>query len=235
MPIIGSELLVGFTIGAEDEEGEKSPYTPSGERLYASVPSVFVNDGQTGFFGKLLCDSVMSMMQDLDLIVRDSPAGIHPITQQAVPGMLAHPGWSAIVDPKVCPEAWLAWCAALYGVVLVGNTTAAQQRQQIEELPPQKRGGLTAMLKAAKETLTGNQSIVFIEQSNGESYLLTAHTELSETPNEALTREALLSQKPAGLQLVYSASSTPTWLEATKKWSEVAAGVTWANVKSGQV
>jgi hypothetical protein len=209
--------------------------TQSGTRLYNSIPSVFGDDESTGWFGVHFAEAIMAMLQKLDQIVQDSPAGVHPITGAPVPGMRAHPGWSAIVDPTTCPNEWLPWCATLYGVSLVGYTNPAEQREQILLLAPQKRGSTASMLAAAEATLTGKKEVFFVEQSNGESYVITAHTEASETPSEAKTREALLSQKPGGVVLVYSASSTPTWAEALKKWNEVSSTVTWANVKTGQV
>jgi hypothetical protein len=208
-------------------------HTPSGERLYESVPSVFAYDEETGWFGKFLCDALMSMFQDLDLIVRDTPAGIHPITQQPAPGMKAHPGWSAIVDPVVCPVAWLDWCAALYGVEPEKNAPEGAQRAQIKELPPQKRGGIEAMVKAAEATLTGLKRVGVIEQVEGHSYKILVTTTAAETPSKQKTEEALLAQKPGGVVMVYQIGVT--WAEATKKWSEVATGVKWNTVETGEV
>lgn len=220
-------LTLPFTLGG----GPK----PSGERLYESVPSVFAKDEEVDFFGIALCQALTAMLQDLDQIVRDSPEGVHPITGESVPGLPRHCGWSAITDPVTAPTAWLPWCGKLYGVVLKGNTTEAQQRAQILELPPQKRGSVEAMIKAAQETLTGKKEIVLIERSNEEAYHMIGHTQTSETPSETATRNALLTQKPGGLVLTYSASNSPTWAEATKRWSEVASGVKWGGVTSGQV
>src|ERR1039458_4202478 len=208
---------------------------PSGERLYDSIPSAFAKDEEVGFFGARLCEALTAMFQDMDQIVRDTPAGFDPITGVEVPGLQAHCAWSPITAPATAPVAWLPWCGRLYGVVLTVNTTAAQQRAQILELPPQKRGGVAAMVKAAEETLTGAKAIVFVERSNEEAYHITAHTQASETPSETATKNAILTQKPGGLVLTYSASNSPTWAEALKLWNEAAATVEWATVASGQV
>lgn len=208
---------------------------PSGERLYYSIPSVFAKDEEVEFFGARLCEALTAMFQDMDQIVRDTPAGIDPITGIAVLGLQAHCGWSSITDPVTAPVAWLPWCGRLYGVVLTVNASAAAQRTQILELPPQKRGGVAAMVKAAEETLTGAKAIVFVERPNEEAYHITAHTQASETPSETATKNAILTQKPGGLVLTYSASNSPTWTEALKKWGEVVSTVHWGNVETGQV
>src|ERR1039458_10421801 len=55
---------------------------PSGERLYDSIPSAFAKDEEVGFFGARLCEALTAMFQDMDQIVRDTPAGFDPIRSE---------------------------------------------------------------------------------------------------------------------------------------------------------
>jgi hypothetical protein len=194
--------------------------TPSGERLYRRVSPLYTGDEETGWFGMHYSDALMAMLQGLDQIVLDTAT---------------HPGWCTLLDPAVCPKPWLPWCGQIYGVTLPPNADEAEDRATIGELPPQKRGGVAAMIAAATPTLTGLKEIHIEEQAEGHAYRLIVTTAPAETPSEQATLNALLSQKAGGLKLIYIVTASPLWDEATLDWNEVAAGVTWASVKAGQV
>lgn len=187
--------------------------------LYERVLPVYAYDEQHGFFGRYLCDAIMSMLQGLDAIVQDTPH---------------HPGWGVILDPATCPPAWLPWCAQLYGVVLEPGMNVMRQRQTILESPQQRRGTTEQLIKEIQKTLTGLKWVGYQEQAEGHAYRLGIQTQPAETPSIAATEEAIARFKPGGLKGVYSPAGV-SWAEATKKYSEVGAAVTWENVKVGDV
>lgn len=201
--------------------------SPSGELLYKRLASLMEQDEAYGWFGRYLCDAIMGMLQGLDQIVLDTTIGGRD-----------YPGWCSLAAPAVCPEAWLDWCATLYGVPLSPGISPAAKRAAIAELPPQKRGGIEAMRKAAEATYPagGGFAIHFIEQAAGNAYRIVATTTPEQTASqEAVTRTAILAQKPAGINLIYSSSPIPMWEAATKRWEEVGGTVTWDSVKTGEV
>lgn len=169
--------------------------------------------------GQVLCKAVMGMLQDLDVITADTAT---------------HPGWSIITDPTVCPPAWLLWCAQLYGETPPAGLTEAELRTFIETPPQESRGSLAAMEAEANATLTGGGTVTITEQSSGHAYHITAHSRMSQTPNEKATLQALLSQKPGGITLVYSASEAIKFSEATKRYRETG-GVRFSSISSGEV
>jgi hypothetical protein len=123
-------------------------------------------------------------------------------------------------------------------VPLPPGISATEQRAIIQELPPQKRGGIEAMRKAAEASypIGGGFAIHLVERASGNAYRIVATTTPEQTAGEeAVTLAALLGQKPGGIKLIYSSSSVPEWEVATKKWEEVGATVTWAGVKTGEV
>jgi hypothetical protein len=206
---------------------EEPVITASGERFYQRVLPLMGEDAENGWFGRFFCDAIASMMQGLDDIVLD----------QTINGV-EYPGWCTIAAPAVCPDAWLPWCGSIYGVPLPPGISASEQRAIIQELPPQKRGGIEAMRKAAEASypVGGGFKITLTERAAGKAYAINAHTTPEQTaPEEAVTLAALLSQKPGGMKLIYTSADVPRWEDATLKWDEVEAGVTWAGVKIGDV
>ena len=174
----------------------------SGERLYQRLAPIMQQDEDYDWFGRYLCGALMDgMLQGFDDIVLGSE----------IDGVLYGP-WCVIAVPKVCPAAWLPWCGSIYGVRLTPGLMVEEQRTLIEELPPQKRGSVAAMEAAAKLTLTGAKTIEIIEQVEGFAYQMLATTVAAQTPDEGLTLTALLSQKPGGVKLIYSAITY--WLVA---------------------
>lgn len=201
-----------------------------GERLQALTPSVY-GEGEPGI---QLANALMSMFQGVDGIVQDWPAEVEPITGSAVPNLKKHCGWSVITDPEVAPEEWLLWCARLYGVTLTGNSTVEEQRTQIKELPPQKRGGIVALERAASESLEPGFTATFTQRAAGKAYhIVVAVSPEQSVTEETVTKNAILTQKAAGLIIIYSSMARATWESATKKWSEPT--VTWSGANSGTV
>jgi hypothetical protein len=194
----------------------------SGEYLYQRVLPLFQEDEEFGWFGKHLCDGIMAMMQGLDQIIMDTDL---------------NPGWTSIADPATTPDAWIYWTAQLLGVVLPPGLTTEEQREYITLHPSQSRGSLIAMARKLEVTLTGQKVVHILERPEGHAYRIQFTTVLGETPNEAESLRALLSEKPGGLKLFYATepSGSPLWNEATKAWDAVAAGVHWGSVTEGEV
>lgn len=208
----------------------------SGERLYQRVlPIVEPNgepptqpNGEPDWFGRYLCAALMDgMLQGLD---------------QVVFGDAEHGPWCVIADPEVCPDPWLPWDASIYGVTLSPGTSAAVQRATIEELPPQKRGGIEAMAKAAAPELIGSGSaeapefsLILFERPAGKAYAINGYaTPEPSAGQKAAIEAALITQKAGGLKLTMSWTS-PMWEQATKAWNAVAGTVTWSGVKLADV
>ena len=191
MPI-GEEDTIPFVLGEEEPT-----ITASGERLYKRTLPLWSQDQEQEWFGRYFCQAAMAMLQELDVIVTDTPT---------------HPGWCILADPLEAPAQWLPWTAQLFGVVPPPDADTEEERAIIEELPPQKRGGVEAMKAAAKLTLSGTKTVDIIEQVDGFAYRMLATTLPAETPDEAMTLNALLSQKPGGVKLIYIC--TAYWLVA---------------------
>jgi hypothetical protein len=156
------------------------------------------HDEENDWAGLYRCQAIALMWQGLEQIVLDSDT---------------HPGWTLILDPEDEPSQWLPWTAtAIYGVELIPGSDTEEQRARIKELPPQKRGGVDALINGVKQTLTGAKTVNLFERAPGDAYLELIVTDLADTPNPAATLAAVREQKLAGVKQIYVA--TETWLVA---------------------
>lgn len=126
----------------------------------------------------------------VDDLVRDSDAG---------------PGWSGSLDPDRAFAEHLPWLAQFVGVRLPPGLTVIEQRVYLRDKPRWRRGSRGAMIAEARATLTGTQSVYFIERASS-AYTITVQTLTSETPDPVATLEALLRQKPGGIVLTHVVS-----------------------------
>lgn len=205
-----------------NDEGTPPDISASGEYLYDRVLPLFIDDEEFGWFGRHLCDAIMAMMQGLDRIILDTDR---------------NPGWTSIADPNTTPDAWIFWTAQLLGVELPPGITVDEAREVISLHPAQNRGTIIAMVRRVQNTLNGRRIVHIIERPAGKAYHLQFTTVTGETPDPEASELALLAEKPGGLVMVFKAepSGTPLWNEATKTWGEVGSGVTWGNLKEGDV
>lgn len=90
----------------------------------------------------------------------------------------------------------------------------ARARQLIKETGGFLRGTPRAMRGVVEPTLTGAKRVRIVERPNGHAYRLLVLTAPSETPDEAATEAAAITQKPAGLVMTYIAAETPIIDEA---------------------
>lgn len=112
------------------------------------------------------------------------------------------PGYSILIDIDRTPDKALPWLAQFVGAKLTVGLNPAQQREQIKGLGNWKRGTVAAMQAAALPYLTGTQTVVVHERDTS-AYHFLVYTLTSETPDQNKVLQALLSQKPAGLQMQY--------------------------------
>lgn len=180
--------------------------SPGGLAFYARIGSLVQQDEANGWVDLIFCDAAMQMLQGLDQIVEDTDT---------------HPGWTTILDPTVCPPAWLPWLAALCGVTLIPNSTVDQQRTTIEQLPPQQRCTDAAIAQAVVPTTTGTQTVVVIGQAGGNAYAIRVRTLPGETPDPAASAAAALTQKAGGIIMTSVVTDSPTLAEYSRLLSAV--------------
>jgi hypothetical protein len=152
----------------------------------------------------IVCGSIASMFDQIEMYARDQEDGT--------------PGWGILLDVDRCPIEALPWLAQFVGVILPAGLTEAQQRDRIRNTDGFKRGSLGAIIAAAQEGLTGDQTVIWRERdasvspSFGGAYGLTILTYTAETPDGNLVRNKILSQKPGGIILNYATITGGSYL-----------------------
>lgn len=115
-----------------------------------------------------------------------------------------YPGWTVVFDPDACPDWALPYLAQFVGVELEPALTEEQRRDKIRLPEGYNRGTRAALEQAVQRTLSDPDGHVAIdERYEGSAYRLAVRTQIDETPDEAATRVAILSQKPIGIVLDY--------------------------------
>lgn len=164
--------------------------------LYDALLPVAWLDGETGWHLAFYCGAIGAMFQSVADVARDTPDG---------------PGWSAVMDLDRCPDAWLPWLGGFAGVTVPPGATPAQARAWIHGTDGFRRGTPAAIRAATAATLTGSKTVVMQERLGGNAYVLGVYTLTPETPDAAATLRAILSQKPGGIRLDYSAGAANTY------------------------
>ena len=155
------------------------------QALYALVEELAVDDPNNDWMLLRLCMALCRAYDDLYAVLDTWEGSYEP--------------WSAILDVDRCPELVLPWLAQFVGVRLRGDE--ANPRGIIRAEEGFHRGTPAAMMEAGRLVLTGARRIGLIERAAGNPYRLRVDTELAETPDPNLLRQAVLSQKPAGITL----------------------------------
>jgi phage tail P2-like protein len=111
-------------------------------------------------------------------------------------------GGNELIDADAVPRAFLPWLGWLVGV----DTTSipdADMRQAVRQASVrQRRGSTGSIADAVQRTLTGAKSVrVYINLSGTDPYLITVVTTDTQTPDEAASLVAAMSEKPAGADL----------------------------------
>lgn len=122
-------------------------------------------------------------------------------------------GWSIVFDPDTCPAEILPWLAQFEGVTLTEDMNETARRAAIKAREGSGRGRPATIRSRAERTLTLSRRIFFTERYDDQAYVLRVRTFASETPDENLTRAALVSQKPAGIVLDYETIIDGTYAE----------------------
>lgn len=138
-----------------------------------------------------LCGAIATMFDDWWVIIQEN--------------------WDQVLNADETPDYALKYTAQFGGVKAQPSWTTAQLRAEVTSPSGFGRGTPAAMIQAIQRTLTGDKAVLMIERNNGEAYQLFIRTLTSETPNEAFTLQAILTQKPAGIALDYDAFSGQTF------------------------
>lgn len=133
------------------------PVSPAGQLLYNELGPITAGDAALGWQLLILCNAVGRMLQPLDELVRDTPAG---------------PGWSQIMDPTRAPVAGLPWLAQFVGSAVDTTQPEAVQRAQVVAEPGFARGTVDSITATARRFVTGNQGLRIVERANGDAYAL---------------------------------------------------------------
>jgi hypothetical protein len=167
-------------------------------RLYDMLEPLAEQDPVAGWSLLILCNAIGVPYELVEDWVRDTPDG---------------PGWSLLMDVERCPPEALPWLAQFAGVrIPAGLVDVGEQRDWVASTDGFKRGTASALIGAARATLTGAQAVVFRERDGAAqgnpaapdyAYYLTVITYTSQTPDPTATLNALLAQKPGGIVLNY--------------------------------
>lgn len=136
------------------------------------------------------------------------------------------PGWRNVLDPWKAPASALPYLAQFVGATLEPSLTEADARGKIARRENLQRGTVPALVAAVQRTLTGTKAVAVTERHLGDAYKLWVRTRDDETPDEAATLAAILTQKPAGITLTFATIAGWSWADV------VAAEATWTDVTS---
>ena len=194
---------------------------PEAARLYQQLAPVAQDDEQNGWATAHLCTVLTARRERIAALAKEQDG---------------RPGFARLLNVDDCDAEDLPYLGYYNGTPLSGLEPEEEQRRRIREARGSKRGRPSAVISDLKATLTGTQSVALIERDGG-TFLNAFVTLPAETPDEAASQAVLSDRqtKPLGVINTLITSTSPIWPEATKKWSEVAPTVTWANVKAGDV
>jgi hypothetical protein len=165
------------------------------DELYEVVEPFQRLDAQVGYHLLKYITSIAGMLQEIENYSRD-----HGTT----------PGWADFVTVAGTPEKALPWLGQFVGVKIPDNLTLAQERALVSDKAGFRRGSPAAMRAAAQLFLTGTKTVNLYERDTS-AYHLTVQTYVSETPDSAKVLAALISQKPAGIVMVYITTGGQTY------------------------
>lgn len=189
------------------------------EELYSALePAWTVQDEALDWPLLKFCSALCTMIDSIWEIVQPYE-GPYTAPNPTKPGE----GWAHVFNPHSSPEFALDWLAQFVGVTVQPGWTVAEKRAAIATPEGWARGTRAALISAIERTLTGDKHIAFVERQGGNAYQLSVRTQESETPDEDVTRAAILEQKPAGLVLDYDAITGATYAEVEAAYADYAA------------
>lgn len=137
-----------------------------------------------------------------------------------------YPGWVVLLDPDAVPAWALPFAVQFVGMDPESGLTEDQLREKFHLPESWRRGTTTAMVQAAKRTLTGPNPTVLVTQRYLDSaWKMLVRTLVSETPDPAVTEAAIRSQKKRGIVLTYQTVDAANWQDIRDGYSD------WADVR----
>lgn len=172
------------------EEPEHSRW---GARLRERTQPLQPDDENYGWAHATLCETMaQSFLQVAELIDPPDP----------------WPPWGPLFDLAVCPPWALPWLAQAVGIDLPTGIDPDQARTIIQDAAGHNVGTVKAMKAAIMLTLVESDpgvppEIVIRERDGGNAYQLEIVTWDKNTPDPALTQQAIIAAKPGALVLRY--------------------------------
>jgi hypothetical protein len=156
------------------------------------------------------------------------------VGEQGQPGWV--PGYGKLLNPELCPAAFLPFLGQFVGVSVPKVTTAEEARVIVKAESGLARGTLGS-LEALLTKALGAVPFTILERTNPvsaveEAYALTIVVPTGHLTN-AVYEEANLTI-PAGI--VWGVIEREgTWFSGGKKWEELPAGKSWATIKESEL
>lgn len=185
------------------------------ERLYAALGAQTVGDDDQWVLLKL-CDALAAPLAQVDTLAADSDAG---------------PGWSALFDLDRCPPEALPYLAQFVGVKPLAGLDDAAQRYRVASTEGWKRGTPAAIIAAAKQWLTGAQTVHLVERLGGDAYRIRVTAYQAQAVDVDQVRVAVTNAVPAGI--IADVRVDLGWSYADLKAAY--AGKTYADLKADYV
>lgn len=159
------------------------------EAIYGQLaPLTYGDSDATGWPLLLYIGAIGQMLQELDYLAHNGPAGTP---------------WQNLVDLDQVPDHGLPWLGQTVGVTVNQGLTPTQQRQQIRNHAGWGRGSVATFLASARYLLTDTQAVAITERTL-DAYTFTVNTWATETPDQASVLAVLTANKPAGLVMTYT-------------------------------
>jgi len=109
---------------------------------------------------------------------------------------------------------WLGWLGWLVGIDTTSIGAPYVRAAVTAAITTQRRGSIGAMRDAIKRTLTGGQSVrIYVNVTGTDPWVINVITTTSQTPDEAATLAAAMSEKPAGAVLDLTVTEGSIYLE----------------------
>lgn len=165
-----------------------------------------------------LCDAVGQMYQGiLELAEEEGEDGSAGYV----------PAWGKLLDPLTCPGKDLPYLGQFVGVEVPTGATEAEARAAVKREAGLARGTLQS-IEEAIEHIIGAEPFALQERTalNGSEAAYHFNVIVGTGKASTALKEAIEAVTPGGV-FFSILEGKGMWLQATKKWSEVAAGKKW--------
>ena len=215
MPVIGEDLTIPFTVGENSLE-------PFAERLIERLKPWMTADLE------LYCRAIAAPFETFLRVCEETGT-------QGEAGWV--PGWSTLLDPLTCPDAYLAYLAMFVGTSIPKTSTEAEARNLVLYHCNFNRGTLYHLEYAIEEALGAGVPFQVLERTNPETGLEDAYAFTVIIPKGKSSQtliNAINKAKPGGVMFQPIVEVENAWIEAGKTWEEAAAGKEFTNIKEGE-